>query len=115
MTAKIRTKSIKIKVTENEFSELNDLKEKSGYSALAVYLRETGLNQKVSPKKDYAKIDPELLFQLSGMGNNINQIARQVNSSELKARDAMQIIATLASIDTQLSNVRAAWSVNNDS
>lgn len=114
MTNEKRTKSIKIKVTENELLDLNDLKEKSGYSALAVYLREVGLQQKISSKKDYPKVDPDLLFQLSGIGNNINQIARQVNSSELKPRDAMQIIAVLTSISSQLDNVRHDWTVGND-
>lgn len=110
-----RTKSIKIKVHESELNELNDLKDKSGYSALAVYLREVGLNQKVSPKKDYAIVDPKLLHQLSGIGNNINQIARQVNSADLKSGDALSIIALLTSIDTQLNAVRAYWTVPNDS
>ena len=115
MTNEKREKSIKIKVTEKEFFELNEIKNKSGYSALAVYLREVGLEQKISSKKDYPKVDPDLLFQLSGIGNNINQIARQVNSSDIKASDAMQIIALLSSIDKQLDNVRAMWTVKNDS
>jgi hypothetical protein len=112
MTSEIRTKSIKIKVTESELYILNDIKEKSGYSALAVYLREVGLQQKISPQKDYPKVDPDLLFQLAGMGNNINQIARQVNSSELKPSDAMQIIVLLSSIDHHLGNVRTELTVN---
>lgn len=111
MTNSIRNKSIKIKVNECELSELNELKDKSGYSALAVYLRETGLAQKVSPKKDYAKVDPDLLFQLAGIGNNMNQIARRVNSSDIKPADTMKIVTLLTSIDREITKLKETRSV----
>ncbi|WP_350669560.1 plasmid mobilization relaxosome protein MobC, partial [Pseudoalteromonas sp. 43-MNA-CIBAN-0464] len=49
--------------------------------------------------------------QLSVIGNNINQIARQVNSSEIKAGDSLQIISYLSSIDENLKQIRQSWSV----
>jgi hypothetical protein len=110
MTSEKRSKSIKIRVTENEFSELNDQKERSGFSMLAEYMRSVSLGLDISAKKEYPKIDPSLQRQLSGIGNNINQIARQVNSSDLKAGDAMQIIGYLSSIDRTLEKIRNDWS-----
>lgn len=111
MTDEKRTKSIKIRVTENEFSALNELKEKSGFSMLAEYMRSVSLNLELSAKQEYPKIDPVLQRQLSGIGNNLNQIARQVNSSEFKAGDCLQIISYLASIDNNLKQISQNWSV----
>ncbi|WP_350552556.1 MobC family plasmid mobilization relaxosome protein [Pseudoalteromonas sp. 120-MNA-CIBAN-0494] len=111
MTDEKRTKSIKIRVNESEFSALKSQKEKAGFSMLADYMRSVSLNLEVSVKKEYPKVDPVLQRQLSGIGNNINQIARQVNSSEIKAGDSLQIISYLSSIDENLKQIRQSWSV----
>jgi hypothetical protein len=110
MSDEKRNKSIKIRVNESEFSQLNELKEKAGFSMLADYMRSVSLNLEVPAKQEYPKIDPALQRQISGIGNNINQIARQVNSSDLKAGDAMQIIGYLSSIDRTLEKIRNDWS-----
>lgn len=111
MTDEKRTKSIKIRVNESEFSELNNQKEKAGFSMLADYMRSVSLNLEVSAKQEYPKVDPVLQRQLSGIGNNINQIARQINSSEIKAGDSLQIISYLASIDKNLKQISQSWSI----
>jgi|TARA_R110000796_G_C14557844_1_gene434545 hypothetical protein len=111
MTDEKRTKSIKIRVNESEFSALKSQKEKAGFSMLADYMRSVSLNLEVSVKKEHPKVDPVLQRQLSGIGNNINQIARQVNSSEIKAGDSLQIISYLSSIDENLKQIRQSWSV----
>ena len=113
MTSIKRNKSIKIRVSESEFSELNDQKQKAGFSMLAEYMRSVSLGAQLSGKKEYPKIDPALQRQLSGIGNNINQIARLVNTT-LKASDAMQIITYLSSIDRTLEKIRDDWSIKND-
>lgn len=110
-----RTKSIKIRVTEDELSALNALKSQAGFSMLAEYMRSISLNFDVSAKQEYPKIDPALLRQVSGIGNNINQIARQVNASNLKPSDAAQIISYLSSIDRTLITIRDDWSISNAS
>ncbi len=110
MTDEKRNKSIKIRVNESEFSALNKQKEKAGFSMLADYMRSVSLNLEMSVKQEYPKVDPVLQRQLSGIGNNINQIARQVNSSEIKAGDSLQIISYLASIDKNLKQISQSWS-----
>ena len=109
MSAEKRNKSIKIRVTEDEFLKLNEKKVKAGFSMLAEYMRSVSLELKTQTKNEYPKIDPALQRQISGVGNNLNQIARQVNSSELKPSDSMQIISYLSSIDRTLEKIRGDW------
>jgi predicted chitinase len=47
------------------------------------------------------------LRQLAGMGNNLNQIARRVNSGEWGPADRVQVIAALAGIERELAELRA--------
>ncbi|MGL4919362.1 MAG: MobC family plasmid mobilization relaxosome protein, partial [Plesiomonas shigelloides] len=49
------------------------------------------------------RIDPALLRQLSGLGNNLNQIARAINSHEWKPIDRIQIVAALTTIQRELA------------
>lgn len=111
MTDEKRTKSIKIRVNESEFSALNNQKEKAGFSMLADYMRSVSLGLDVQRKKEYPKVDPVLLRQISGIGNNINQVARQINASKETPINAMQMISYLASIDRTLAKIRDNWSI----
>nr|WP_075519122.1 plasmid mobilization relaxosome protein MobC [Moritella viscosa]SHO18154.1 Putative uncharacterized protein [Moritella viscosa] len=72
-----RERIIKIRVTENEYLEL---KQKSTKPRLAEWMRESCLGIASSKRKQKVpSVDPALLRQLSAMGNNLNQIARQIN------------------------------------
>jgi hypothetical protein len=51
-------------------------------------------------------IDPMLLRQLSGLGNNLNQIARAINSEEWKPIDRVQIISALTDIQRELEDIK---------
>ncbi|MBV7362573.1 MobC family plasmid mobilization relaxosome protein, partial [Klebsiella pneumoniae] len=51
---------------------------------------------------------PALLRQLAGMGNNLNQIARQVNAGGGSGHDRVQIVAALMAIDAGLERLRHA-------
>nr|WP_277869369.1 MobC family plasmid mobilization relaxosome protein [Vibrio sp. 10N.261.45.A1] len=44
--------------------------------------------------------------QLSGMGNNLNQIARALHSQDWKPVDRVQIIAALSSLQRELNLMR---------
>ena len=111
MNSEKRTKSIKIRVTEDELSALNALKSQAGFSMLAEYMRSVSLGLDVQRKKEYPKVDPALLRQISGIGNNINQIARQINASKETPINAMQMISYLSSIDRALAKIRDNWSI----
>ncbi|MFL7013724.1 MobC family plasmid mobilization relaxosome protein [Enterovibrio norvegicus] len=54
----------------------------------------------------YPKYDPALLRQLSGMGNNLNQIARAINSQDWKPVDRVQIVAALSGLQRELNLIR---------
>ena len=101
-----RNRSIKIRVSDEE---LEILRMHSTRSELARWIRETCLS---GGQQDFIKqanknaIDPELLRGLSGIGNNLNQIARRVNSGEWGALDKVQIIAALAGVERALTDLR---------
>ena len=105
--AKKRQKSIKIWLHTEEFERLNLLKTKS---QRATWMREFCLNaDKEMPakkSKPLPKIDLKLLRQFAGVGNNLNQIARHVNSQIWGANDSYHIILTLKKIESELSAIR---------
>ena len=104
-----RTKSIKIRVTESELEQLNANK---GRAELARWLREIGLEggggcQQVVKHQ----LPPEVVRILAGIGGNLNQLARHINT-EAKAgtRDmrvhSVERLAQLAATERALSAVR---------
>ena len=100
-----REKIIKIRVSPEEDARLKMLKTKV---SLAEWMRESCLNQSdlVSQIQEAPKVDPALLRQLAGVGNNLNQIARVVNSGEWGPMQTIEIIAALKKIEQQLEGIR---------
>jgi predicted RNA-binding protein with EMAP domain len=47
------------------------------------------------------------LRQLAGIGNNLNQIARAINSQEWKPVDRIQVISALSGIERELAALKA--------
>jgi hypothetical protein len=73
-------------------------------------MRETCLNygqgDLVSQMQGPLPVDPELLRLLARVGNNLNQIARVVNSGEWGPLQTVEIVAALKKIEQQLESVR---------
>lgn len=109
MKAVKREKIIKIRVTNEEFETL---KWRSTKHELARWMRETCLNDGqgdlVKRSKRPDPVDPVLLRQLAGIGNNLNQIARKVNTGEWGALDRVEVIAAMAAIEQELKRMRQA-------
>lgn len=105
-----REKIIKIRVSPEE---LATLQMHCTRGELAAWMRDTCLNpgqtDLVEDLKGPSKVDPELLRQLAGIGNNLNQIARRVNTAEWGAADRVQVIAALAGIERELAGLRALY------
>ena len=99
-----REKIIKIRATDDEYSALM---ERSPKPRLAEWMREYCLGAKVPRANKVPDVDPALLRQLSGMGNNLNQIARAIHSQEWKPVDRVQVIAALASIQLELALIKS--------
>ena len=99
-----REKIIKIRATESEYK---DLVTRCPKPRLAEWMREHCLGAKVPKANAVPNIDPALLRQLAGMGNNLNQIARAIHNQEWKPVDRIQVIAVLASIQRELALIKS--------
>ena len=100
-----RTKEIKIRLTEEEHQAL--LK-RCTKASLATWMREICLGEKQTKQSKVIEVDPKLLRQLAGIGNNLNQIARLVNQHNKKldsTLDRITIVTALASIERELKSV----------
>ena len=100
-----RTKEIKIRLTEEEHQELLNRCTKS---SLATWMREICLGEKQTKQSKVIEVDPKLLRQLAGIGNNLNQIARLVNQHQHKqdsTLDRITIVTALASIERELQRL----------
>jgi hypothetical protein len=99
-----RENIIKIRVTESEY---NELVARCRKPRLAEWMREHCLGTKVPRANAVPNVDPALLRQLAGMGNNLNQIARDIHSQEWKPVDCIQVIAALTSIQRELALIKS--------
>ena len=79
---------------------------------MATWVREVCLAEKERTVSQVKVLPPELLRQLAGIGNNLNQLARKVNSSRLVASDKNTLLGALLSLERELQRVK---SVSHDS
>mgnify|MGYP001159674667 CR=1 FL=1 len=98
-----REKIIKIRVSESEYEELVL---RSSKPKLAQWMREFCLDAKVPRANKIPKVDPNLLRQIAAIGNNLNQIARQMNIEKRQPIDRVLLTSALASIERQLSSIK---------
>jgi len=64
------------------------------------------LGEQTSRKRPVPEVAPELLRQVSGMGNNLNQIARRLNQSDsLTPSERVSLLSILNSLDRQLGEL----------
>lgn len=98
-----RTKEIKIRLTETEHQRLLD---RCDRTPLAEWLRQLGLGEHISRKRRVPDVAPELLRQVSGIGNNLNQIARRLNQTDsLTPSERASLLVVLTSLDRQLGDL----------
>jgi hypothetical protein len=98
-----RSKMLTMWVTEDEHQRLL---ERCDGKQLAAWMRQTCLDEKPARAGKLPSISPALLRQLAGMGNNLNQIARQVNGGS--GHDRVQVVAALMAINAGLERLRHA-------
>ena len=106
-----RNKKISIRVFDHEKLDLLD---RCTGSELAVWMRETCLAQKPKRPPKYPTIDPQLLRQLSGIGNNLNQVARHLNSKHFNPVDTVKVISTLQSMAENIAILTEQNRVDHD-
>ena len=94
------SRSINLKLTAADYETVQKKAEKVGLTATQ-YAREMVL--KGSVKLRFSLEDLDLMRKLSGMANNLNQIARQANKSGL-ANTAMEVISITTKIKKLLDD-----------
>lgn len=100
-----RTKMLTLWVTEDEHRRLL---ERCDGKQLAAWMRQTCLDEKPTRAGKLPSLAPALLRQLAGMGNNLNQTARKINSGAWSGHDRVQVVAALMAIDAGLERLRHA-------
>lgn len=90
MEHRYRTNLKKVFLSDSELNQLNINIDQSGCKSFSKYARRTLLD----PGMNFITIDTngyqDLVFELKRIGNNINQIARSVNQSQLISGEELQ-------------------------
>lgn len=100
-----------VKVSDDEHVQWRQLAEAHGVSVADLIRRSVGgfrLTRRMPPvrRKPPKRVDPELIRELSRIGNNLNQVGRWANMYKGEA-DAEQVLAGLTIIERELAEIRA--------
>lgn len=101
-----RTKEIKIRCTEAEYQSLQL---RSSKPRLAEWMRDVCLGVREPRSRTVPPVDPALLRQLSGLGNNLNQIARALNGEHFSALDRVHLMSALSALQRDLDVIREEY------
>ena len=118
----VRERTFKVRLSETEYQLLDA---NNPYGSIAKLLRQAALekatkihnskaedDQKIKTTKviesSYSKTERTLILELGRIGNNINQIAKAINTdiSSTGAFDKVKLLHLLISIDQQLRELR---------
>jgi len=96
-----KTKLLTMKVTQEEKEEWQKLAASYNMS-LAQFIRTQINNKPIKNKKVvYKKADPELIRAITAIGNNLNQIARKINTNE-----KIDVLIQLRNIEKRLEKLK---------
>ena len=118
----VRERTFKVRLSESEYQLLDS---NNPYGSIAKLLRQAAVekatkihnskaedDQKIKAKKviesSYTKTERALILELGRIGNNVNQIAKAVNTdiAGTGAFDKVKLLHLLISIDQQLRELR---------
>ncbi len=118
----VRERTFKVRLSESEYQLLNTnnpygsiaklLRQSAVEKATKIYNSQADDDQKIKATKvvepSYTKTERALILELSRIGNNVNQIAKAVNTdiSSTGAFDKVKLLHLLISIDQQLRELR---------
>lgn len=107
-------KQVKINLTPEHYSEL-EMEALNNNTSIAKLIRDKlGIDLKETPKsfqrsrkvrsdkKEILKADPQLLYHLSKIGNNLNQISKHLNSNNAVDR---VVLSSIVEIQNELKNL----------
>lgn len=98
-----RTRFLGIRVADTEYQQLL---ERCEGKQLAAWMRAVCLGERPARTGKLPTLSPVLLRHLAGIGNNLNQIARRVNSGQWSSHDRVHVVAALMAIEEELSQLR---------
>jgi len=98
-----RSKMLTMWVSEDEHRRLL---ERCDGKQLAAWMRQTCLDEKPARAGKLPSLSSALLRQLAGTGNNLNQIARKINSGQWSVHDRIEIVASLMAVEAELRRLR---------
>lgn len=118
----VRERTFKVRLSEAEYQLIDS---NNPFNSIAKLLRQSGIekatqlfnsnvddSEKIKPIKivesPYSKTERTLILELSRIGNNVNQIAKAINTdiSSTGAFDKVKLLHLLISIDQQLRELR---------
>lgn len=86
-----------VRVTPVEKALIEKNMSSTGYGNMSSYIRHMALEGKVVVEE--SKVDDKLIYEVNKIGNNINQIAKQLNSGETaKEVDVLEIKSEMKKI-----------------
>jgi lactate dehydrogenase-like 2-hydroxyacid dehydrogenase len=118
----VRERTFKVRLSESEYQLLDSnnpygsiaklLRQAAVEKATKIYNSQADDDQKIKSAKvvesSYSKTERTLILELGRIGNNINQIAKAVNTdiAGIGAFDKVKLLHLLISIDQQLRELR---------
>lgn len=101
-----RDKVYKVRLSDTELQKLRD----GNVENIARFLRESAMAAVggKEQKQVYTKLDREFLLELSRIGNNINQVAKALNTDIAKGEpfNAVRLLHLLIAINENLEELR---------
>ena len=95
-----------VRLTNEEHGRLTELAKQSGLS-LSRFLVESGLTGKAPTHEDRSQRERAIL-QLARVGNNLNQIARQLNAQR-GTLSSVEIGETFEAVRSALERIEGLW------
>ena len=95
-----RNHALTLRLNDEELKHLKDQVVASGLTT-QTFLRLLIVGQKIKPRRPEVFID--LLHELSAIGNNINQIARVVNTSGFATKEDIAAVTTAQRVIWQIA------------
>lgn len=107
-------KQVKINLTHEHYQELQDEALSNGMSIAQLVRHKLGIDLKLTPKsfqrsrkvrsdkKEILKADPQLLYHLSKIGTNLNQISKHLNSGNAVDR---VVISSIIEIQQEIKKL----------
>ena len=104
---KVREKRVEVKLSTEEYETLKN----ANTASIARFLRESALsavNKEETQIPQFTKLDRDFLLELARIGNNINQIAKAINTDIAADRpiDAARLLHLLIGIDQTLKELK---------